>query len=147
MRRLLPLIFSAVLIAMTSGMLAQDTQLNDLRSADNAWSDGNYIAALTAYIRLLGSPSGDQYLEPIALQTGELFVTEELTPDGRNPRLSPDGRWISYEAGPTKAPVTRVFKTEGKHELIAELPGTGAVFSFDGSHIAYLKSPASDELT
>src|SRR6185295_3455386 len=108
MRRLLPLIFSAVLIVMTSGMLAQDTQLNDLRSADNAWSDGNYIGALTAYIRLLNSPSGDQYLEPIALQTGELYETEELTTDGRNPKLSADGRLIAYETGPAKATVTRI---------------------------------------
>src|SRR4051794_32087906 len=119
MRRTVLLIFSVSLIVTAAAMLAQDSQLNDLRAADNAWSDGNYIAALTAYIRLLGSPSGDQYLEPIALQTGELYETEELTTDGRNPKLSQDGRFIAFETGPAKATVTRIERTDGKHPVVA----------------------------
>ena len=66
-------------------VVSQDQAALDLRAADNLWNDGNYIGALTAYIRLLNSPSGDQFLEPIALQTGELFVTEELSADVPEP--------------------------------------------------------------
>src|SRR5262249_50073698 len=119
----------------------------ELRAADNFWHDGNYIAALTAYIRLLNSPSGDQYLEQIALQTGELFFTEEITADGLNPRLSRDSRLISLETGPAKNIVTRILRTEGSRALVAELPGTNAVFSPDGSKVAYVKIPVTDELT
>src|SRR5262245_22327867 len=128
-------------------VVSQDQAGLDLRAADNLWNDGNYIGALTAYIRLLNSPSGDQYLEPIALQTGELFVTEELSADGRNPRLSPDGRFISYETGPAKNTVTRIRRTEGAHQQIAEFEGTNAVFAPDGSKIAYVRIPVTEELT
>ena len=43
------------------------------------------IAALTAYQDLLAGPDAAAVLEPIALQTGELFRTTELTSDGANP--------------------------------------------------------------
>ena len=128
-------------------VVSQDQAGLDLRTADNLWNDGNYIGALTAYIRLLNSPSGDQYLEPIALQTGELFVTEELSADGRNPRLSPDGRFISYETGPAKNTVTRIRRSEGAHQQIAEFEGTNAVFAPDGSKVAYVRIPVTEELT
>ncbi len=63
----------------------------DLRAADEAWQDGNYTAALGAYLRLLRGQGGDQLVESIATRTGELYQTEEITADGRAPRLSPDG--------------------------------------------------------
>jgi hypothetical protein len=126
---------------------AQVVETAELRAADSLWNDGNYIGALTAYIRLLNSPSGEHYLERIALQTGELFVTEEITADGRNPRLSGDGRFISYETGPAKALVTRIHRTAAARPLVAELAGTNAVFSPDGSNVAYVKMPVTDELT
>jgi Tol biopolymer transport system component len=147
MRRIPLLLFALVLTIAAVTNLAQDASSPELRAADILWNDGQYIQALTAYIKLLASPGGDRYLEPIALQTGELFVTEELTTDGRSPRLSPDGRFITYEAGPEKNPVTRVLRTEGKHESVAELPGTGAVFSPNGSLVAYIQTFATPELT
>lgn len=147
MRRMLPSTVVLLLSIMTAGNLAQDLTSLDLRAADNAWNDGNYIFALNTYIKLLNSPLGDQYLEPIALRTGELFVSEEITPDGRNPKLSPDGRLIAYETGPAKNTVTRIVRADGKHALVADLPGTGAVFSLDGSKIAYLTMPQTEELT
>jgi Peptidase family M28/WD40-like Beta Propeller Repeat len=147
MRRQPSLVLVLLIMVTTAASLAQDTQFSDLRSAENDWSDGNYIAALTTYIKLLNSPSGDKYLEPIALQTGELFVTEELTTDGRNPSLSRDGRLIAFETGPAKSPVTRIERTEGTHTIVLDLPGTGAVFSPDASKVAYIKASVSDELT
>ena len=40
-----------------------------------------------------GSPA-DDVVDAIALQTGELFKTIELTADGGAPRFSPDGRYF-----------------------------------------------------
>src|SRR5215510_6535782 len=107
MRRVLLLTLLFLLSIAGAAIFAQDVPPMDLRVADSAWNDGNYIQALTSYIRLLSSPSADKYFDAIALQTGELFVTEELTTDGRNPRMSTDGRLISFETGPVKNPVTR----------------------------------------
>jgi hypothetical protein len=45
-----------------------------------------------------------------------------------------------------KNPVTRVLKTEGKHDSVAELPGTGAVVSGNGAFVAELKIPETDEV-
>jgi hypothetical protein len=146
MRTQLSWILVAILSLTGMAIFAQDPAPMDLRLADMAWNEGNYIQALTAYIRLLAAPSADRYFESIALQTGELFVSEELTADGRNPRLSPDGRLISYETGPAGRPMTRIQRTESSHALVAELQGVGAVFSADGSKVAYLKVPADAEL-
>jgi hypothetical protein len=92
-RGMLMLAFAMMAIAAVV-TLAQEASSPELRAADILWNDGQYIPALTAYIKLLSSPGGDRYLKPIALQTGELFVTEELTTDGRNPHLSADGQLI-----------------------------------------------------
>jgi uncharacterized membrane protein YgcG len=145
-RRMLTMTLAMLLAAGAAMYFAQDPVAPELRAADILWNDGQYIQALTAYIKLLGSPAGDRYLEPIALQTGELFVTDELTTDGRNPKLSPDGRFISYETGPSKSTVTKVLRTDGKHEAVAELQGADAVFSANGSLVAYLQIPQSDEI-
>ena len=53
-------------------------------AANDAWERGDYIAALNGYIQLLNAPGGEKFLEPIALTTGELFETRELT--HRRPR-------------------------------------------------------------
>jgi len=94
MRKLLVLAMPLVLLNSTPGSMSRDLTDVALRAAHDAWNEGDYITALRAYIGLLNSPAGDKFLEPIALQTGELFHTEEITPDGRAPRLSPDGKFI-----------------------------------------------------
>src|SRR5204862_5731236 len=52
------------------------------------WDRGDYVAALTTYRDVLAGADAAAALEPIALQTGELFHTTELTRDGANPRFS-----------------------------------------------------------
>ena len=42
-------------------------------SANSAWQRGDYITALNDYISVLNAPDGNEYLEPIAQQTGELY--------------------------------------------------------------------------
>ncbi|MGH9143419.1 MAG: hypothetical protein ACRD2I_19965, partial [Vicinamibacterales bacterium] len=63
-------------------------------AATDAWERGDYRAALSGYLQLAAAPGGDAFLEPIALTTGELFQSRELTADGRAPRFSPDGTYI-----------------------------------------------------
>ena len=146
MRTMLVLMFVIVASVTAVVTFAQDIPPMELRIADSAWSDGNYIQALTSYIRLLASPSGDKYLEPIALQTGELFVTDELTTDGRNPRMSSDGALISYETGPAKKTVTRIQRADVAYTVVTELPGSGAMFSPNGSKVVYLRTSQNSEL-
>ena len=64
----------------------------------------------------------------------------------RNPRLSPDGRFISYETGPAKNTVTRIRRTEGAHQQIAEFEGTNAAFART-VQVAYVRIPVTEELT
>jgi len=118
----------------------------DLAKAHEAWAEGQYRKALTAYLRVLRSADGEQYVRAIAGQTGEVFQTDELTTDGRAPQLSPAGRVIAYEQGPSSATVTRLVRGADGHAVIADLPGTDAVFSPSGQRVAYLKVPANEEL-
>ena len=116
-----------------------------LQSAALAWDRGDYVAALTTYLQILDSPAADASLEAIALQTGELYRTTELTTDGDAPISSPDGRYIAYVTGSPVAPKTRLLETPAL-AVRAELPGFGAAFSPDGSRLAYLRLVPSDAL-
>src|SRR5688500_17764602 len=83
--------------------------LNDspLQTAALAWDRGDYVSALTTYLQVLDSASGDEAFEAIALQTGELYRTTELTTDGAEPSFSPDGRILAYETGLAPVRTTR----------------------------------------
>ncbi len=140
MKKILVLLFVLFVIAPLTSGLGQEA---DLRSANDAWSDGKYPDALRTYLRMLKSPTGDQFVETIARQTGELFHTDELTDDGRTPKLSADGGVVAYETG-TPA-MTRVVSVANR-SVVAELAGTGAALSPSGRKIAYLKLPQHDEL-
>jgi hypothetical protein len=117
-----------------------------LQSANLAWKRGDYVTALTAYLRILDSPDAAASLEAIALQTGELYRTTELTADGAAPAFSLDGRFISYEIGTGLARRTRIVRSDGTTTPVAELPGYGAAFSVDGSKLAYLRLEPTGEL-
>ena len=118
-----------------------------LQTASLAWDRGDYIAALTTYLEVLkGSPS-DADLEEIALQTGELFQTTELTTDGDAPQFSRDARYIAYEAGAVPARKVRIVATADPKKAVAEMRGHRAVFSPDGTKLAYLKIPDSPAIT
>ncbi len=111
-----------------------------LEAAALAWDRGDYVTALNMYLQILDSPGvDDATLETIALQTGELFKTVELTTDGGAPRFSPDSTHASFETGQLPARVTRVIRTEDPGRSIAELKGHALTFSPDGKQLAYLK--------
>ena len=107
---------------------------------------GDYPTALRGYLAILGADTPDDVAEAIALQTGELFKTSELTADGGAPRFSPDGRYLTFEVGRGPARRTRVAKTAAPLETLAELGGYGAAFSPDSARLAYLKLDVSAEM-
>lgn len=66
------LFLSLLLFVSALAVQSREAIPNDLRDANDAWLSGNYTTALQAYLRLLKAPNGEQYIEPIAIQTGEL---------------------------------------------------------------------------
>src|SRR5262245_14930145 len=128
MRRLLTagaLLGAGLLLAPSTRGASNDTPL---QIADLAWERGDYVAALTDYLQLLDSPDANAVLEPIALQTGELFHTTELTADGAAPRFSPDGKHFAYETGLGARRTIRVFATADPSRPVAELRGGSVAF-------------------
>jgi Tol biopolymer transport system component len=121
-------------------------KMRELADAHDAWAKGDYIAALNGYIRLLNADGGDALHDLIAEHTGEVFAAMELTPDGRAPRFSPDGRYIAYESGLEVSRRTLVLRNDDSRRLIADLPGVSATFSPDGNSVAYLKLTDSADL-
>jgi hypothetical protein len=117
-----------------------------LEAAHDAWERGDYIAAVNGYIQILSSPAGDQSLEPIALTTGELYQTRELTRDGRAPRFSADGAFIVYETGLEVSRRTKILRNDASRAEVADLPGVSATFSHPLNRVAYLKIPDNDEI-
>src|SRR5258707_404264 len=115
-------------------------------TANDAWERGDYVAALNGYITLLTTPGGDRFLEPIALTTGELFQTRELTTDGRAPRFSPDGRFLVYETGLETSRRTKILNNDATRAVVADLAGVSATFSPQMTQVAYLKIPDNDEI-
>ncbi|MEO5896817.1 MAG: M20/M25/M40 family metallo-hydrolase [Vicinamibacterales bacterium] len=117
-----------------------------LEVAALAWDKGDYIAALNAYMQILDGPAAGAAFETIALQTGELFETTELTVDGDQPKFSPDGRYVTYETGALAARLIRLAPASDPKKPSAELTGSRAVFSPDSSKLAYFKLASSGEL-
>ena len=142
MKKILVLTIAALLLAPLTKSSGQEI---DLRSANEAWLEGKYADALRNYLRLVKSPVGDQFVQAIARQTGELYQTDEITTDGRSPKISFDGGVVAYETGTGSTVLTQVVSTANR-SVIAELPGTGAAFSLSGKKVAYLKLPQNDDL-
>jgi Tol biopolymer transport system component len=134
---------ACVALVLTAALASEGTQPAPpgLDEANLAWDRGDYVAALRAYLALLRR-APDRFHEPIAVQTGELFQTTELTTDGDAPLFSPDGAAFLYEVGRTSLRRTRVVSTAAPTgPPIAELDGSGASFSPDGTRIVYTKIP------
>ena len=117
-----------------------DTWLN----AVDEWNAGHYPDALRDLTALSNGPAARDYHDRIALLTGELFTTTEITTEGRNPRMSANGDYVAYEAGPVGATtVTRVVSLRPSPRQIAELPTSIAAFDPSGRRLAWIRSGQS----
>jgi Tol biopolymer transport system component len=147
---------AALVAALWISAAGQDANRVDaaLERAALAWNTGDYIAALTAYQDLLAGPNASQALEAIALQTGELYQSLELTNDGANPVFSPDGRRFSFETGSGIVAgeasgverVTHVRTIDLPSTDLTALAGGSATFCPDGRHVAWLRVSPSTEI-
>lgn len=140
-------IIAAALAAFLAIPSVRGQESGDLHAADELWNDGKFISALQSYLRILKGPQGDRHVEAIAARTGELFVTEEITPNGNNPRISRDGSLISWEISSPEGARTKVVRSGVDHQIVADIQGSGAIFSNSGRKIAYFDLPESDELS
>jgi hypothetical protein len=146
MRRLPALLILISLSAVTLRLGAAPPPKRPFETATDAWERGDYATALSGYLQVLAAPGADAFFEPIALTTGELFETRELTADGRAPRFSPDNKYIAYETGLETSRRTRILRNDPSFALVADLPGVSATFSSTLNQVAYLKIPESDEI-
>jgi hypothetical protein len=135
------LIFVTLLIAVSG-----DDPSTKLQETNLAWDRGDYPAALKAYLGILDAQPPDAIAEAIAEQTGEVFRTVELTPDGGTPRFAPAGGHFTYEIGRGVMRRTRLSAAAAPQHVIAELPGYGAAFSLDGTQVAYLQLNPTPEM-
>jgi hypothetical protein len=118
------------------------------------WDKGNYVAALEAYQTILQGPDAQQALESIALQTGELYQSIELTTDGANPVFAPDGRRFAFETGSSNILATENGAERATHIRTTDqpdtdagiLPGGNVSFCPDGRHVAYVKTERTPEI-
>lgn len=91
---------SAVALALLGAAAPTAAQSeSEFTEARMAWERGDYPTALRGFERILRAPGGRAFHQRIALLTGELFRTHELTTDGRAVRFSNGGRWIVFERG------------------------------------------------
>jgi len=112
--------------------------------AETNWQHGDYPAALDDLFALVDSPAAAPYVERIAALTGEQFVTAELTTDGRNPALSADGTFASYETGPSYAPTTAIWRVDGSEPVhVADLDGGAVAFHPRLPRLAWIR-PSGD---
>ena len=147
MTRLFPTALFLSLLAVLAAPVSRAASDSPLKLADLAWDEGDYPSALAGYLKILDSPQGDAALEAIALRTGELYRTIEVTSDGALPRFSPDGRHFTYENGVGMRRVVRLLATAAPAQPLVELPGWDAAFSPDGVALVYLKMPESADIT
>jgi Tol biopolymer transport system component len=143
-------VFGLFLVLLLAGRGIVPAQRNSSDEAYDlarlAWDTGDFVKALEGFTALLKGPEGGRFFESVALLTGELFQTVEVTTDGRAVRLSPDGRYGAYETGARGAVTTKIFDLDEPAQTIAEIRGANFVFSPIPKIGAYLKIPETAEL-
>jgi hypothetical protein len=114
------------------------------RRATEAWEAGQYPEALVNLTSLMKSAAAPEYLDRVALLTGELYSTTELTADGRNPVIAPSGKYVAYEFGAASDPMTRVVRAaDGQFETVFDVKGAGVAFDWAGNQIVWVRPPAN----
>jgi Tol biopolymer transport system component len=138
----------AVVLSVACAAFAAQQETTEVRfeQALDAWSYGNYIAALEEFQTILKSLEANRYFERIALTTGELYQVTEVARDGRSPRFSPSGRYAAFDVGSRTSPVTRIIEVENRARTVADVPGINLVFSPGRDTVAYLHVNETPEI-
>ena len=129
--------FAGLTLLLVTGWLGTPGSAADVRlqDADLAWDRGDYPTALRGYLAILGAGAPDDVADAIALQTGELFKTTEITVEplaelgGYGAAFSPDGTGLAYlKLDPTSEmrelePSIETAETAERTKLSARLSG------------------------
>ena len=113
----------------------------------DAWDAGRYPDALMGFQKILGAKGGDEFLDRIALVTGELYKTIEIAPHGNTLKWSPDGRFVAYSTKSSVGEGDRFigdWKTQKTFPLGPHI--SSLVFSPSGDRVALLVTLDDDEL-
>ena len=137
---LLALVSSAgIVIGQSPSAPAQLSPADRWQRAVDAWEAGSYPHALDDLRALMRSPAAAEYLDRVALLTGELFVTTTLTTAGDLPRLSANGGYASYQNTTEAGPMTSIIRLGAKPEKIAVLPTAAVAFDNAGKRLSWLR--------
>ena len=92
MRRTVTILLAAALVGFPiAAPAARQSPAETWLAAVDAWNTGRYPDALRDLTALANGPAAREYHDRIALLTGELYTTIEITTDGRSPRISRTG--------------------------------------------------------
>ncbi|MEX0608968.1 MAG: M20/M25/M40 family metallo-hydrolase [Balneolaceae bacterium] len=138
-------IISAIFLLMMAVNFthAQSNQELYLNALDD-WHDGHYPQALTAFNTIMNSSESGEFLDRIALQTGELFEVTELSDDGANIRFSDDGKFAIYEKNEEGKLFTVVHDVTG-NKRVMKIHGKKLIVLKDGS-VIFEQVDENDEL-
>jgi len=126
---------------------AQDASPARFDEARLAWDTGDFLKALDGFEAILKGPDAGQYFDRIALITGGLFWTTEITSDGRSARFSPDGRFFAYETGTWPGSVILVAAVTEPLKPVARVNGSNFAFSPSPNTAAYLRIKPTPEIS
>ena len=130
-------VFVSLLTFAQPSHAMQLTHQEQMQEATIAWEMGKYPDALQAFLRLIEGPNSATYFDRIALITGELFHTYELTTDGAAARVSPDGRFVAFENGESRM-INIVDVRAGMKQVASIAGGSSIAFSPQSGKMAYL---------
>lgn len=145
MKRLILVVVSLSFFAFVTYQ-QYSTETQTFEDAYYAWDAGDYIKALTGFKQVLESSGGDNYLEDIALLTGELYHVEEVSVDGSAVRFSPNGEFAAYERRIDGTTATHIVNVQDGIEEVTKIDAQNVVFSPVADRIAYLEVIETDEL-
>lgn len=146
--RLQPVVFGLALLVLCAGWSPPPDDAQALfDDARFAWDEGEYVEALEGFQAVLDHDEGEQFFDDIALITGELYETVELSDDGENVRFSPDGQYAAYDRAHDDIVHTHIVDVSGDApEEVDRFPGTDFAFAPDGPDGAYLHVSHTDAI-
>lgn len=112
---------------------------NALEQADIAWDSGDYPLALRGYLSLMQGSEAERSRRAIALTTGELHHTIELTDDGRGVQVSPAGTYVAYEVGAGAERRVALHRASDGTK-VGEITGHSVAFSPDDRRLVVMRT-------